>query len=141
GGANTGAAKQTRFVLRNPERDITIVTDRDETFAEFFRRQRVLVANVDAKTFAAARTARNPSGRLFADSASYNEAGVMSAVYGSYLRLAPLGPAVADVVMLADDGRGLVLVADAQDKDVWHVAGFTTRPTLGFFASKEREGG
>ena len=42
--------------------------------------------------------------------------------------------------MLADDGRGLVLVADEQDKDVWHVAGFTTRPSSGFFASKERKG-
>jgi RNA polymerase sigma factor (sigma-70 family) len=139
-GANAGDAKPSRFVLRNPERDITIITYRDETFVEFFRRQRVMVANVDAKSFGTLMTSQKTSERLFADAASYNETGVMSAVYGSYIRLAPLDPAVYDVAMFADDGRGLVLVADATEKDVWHVAGFTTRPTVGFFTSKDKKG-
>jgi RNA polymerase sigma factor (sigma-70 family) len=139
GGANAGIAKPTRFILRNPERDITIVTDRDETFVEFFRRQRVMVAGVTQKDFDAALAAKEPTARLFVDYASYNEAGMLAAVYGSYARLAPISPRVADVVPDAD-GRALVLVADAKDQDVWHVAGFTTRSSVGFFTAKEKKG-
>jgi RNA polymerase sigma factor (sigma-70 family) len=138
-GENGGFAKPARFVLRNPERDITIVTDRDETFTEFFRRQRVMIAMVDPKLFDAAATARQPSERQFVSSASYNESGVMSAVYGSFVRLAPLSPAVHAVVQFPA-GRALVLTADLADKDVWHVAGFTNRSPEGFFTKKEKKG-
>src|SRR5262249_15650540 len=94
---------------------------------------------VTEKDFAAALAAQKPSERLFVDYASRNEDGPLNAAYGSYAHLAPIRPEVADVV---DDtsGRALGLGADPPNKDVWHVAGFTTRSSVGFFASKEKKG-
>jgi RNA polymerase sigma factor (sigma-70 family) len=139
GGDNAGLAKSALFVLQNPNRDITVVTDRDETFTEFFRRQRVMIANVEQKDLDAAIAAKGPTPRLFVNNASYNETGVMAAVYGSYTRLAPIEPNVADVVI---DGLGnaFVLAADPKDPELWHVVGFTYRPSTGFFTVKEKKG-
>jgi len=137
-GAEGGIAKSARFILRNPERDITIVTERDESFVEFFRRQRVMIARVDPKLVEAAARSAKPTERQFVGAASYNESDVMSAVYGSFVRLAPIDP-YSDLALLAM-GETLVLTADPAEKDLWHLAGFTTRPAEGFFTAKEKKG-
>lgn len=138
-GENGGVAKPARFVLRNLERDITIVTDRDETFLEFFRRQRVMVAILERKDLEAAMAAKTISPRIFALNASHNESGIMNATYGAFARIAPISVVVQDA-MFFGDGSTLVLVADEKEKDLWQVAGFTTRPPTGFFAAKEKKG-
>ena len=133
-------AKPTRFVLTNPAGDITVVSDRDEPLAAFFRRQQVMVATVPAADVAAARAASKPSDRLFVAGASYNGDAPRVAAYGSFVRLAPLDPELA--AMIREPGKvALVMVADPKAEDVWHAAGFTTRPGAAFFASKERKPG
>lgn len=139
GGGNAGAGKSARFLLRNPAGDITVVTDRHETLVEFFRRQQVMVAGVERKDYSAALGAAKPTGRLFVNYASRNEDTPLNAAYGSYVRLAPV-PADVEGVIPDVAAGAVVLAADPADKDVWHVAGFTTRPSVGFFASKERKG-
>jgi RNA polymerase sigma factor (sigma-70 family) len=138
GTANGGAAKPTHFVLQNPARDITIISDRDETLVEFFRRQRVMVAGITEKDFNAAAAATKPSDRIFLNYASHNGDTPMIATYGSYLRLAPLNPRLVDMV-LAPEQWALVLIADAKNPEVWHAVGFTKRSSVGFFASKEKK--
>jgi RNA polymerase sigma factor (sigma-70 family) len=134
---NGGVAKPARFMLRNPERDITVFTDRDESFVEFFRRQRVIVAILGKKEFTEATTSQKPTERVFLTSASHNEAGLLNAAYGTFARIAPLKVEIAEVTHFADT---LILVADPDEKDVWHVAGFTYRSPVGFFASKDKKG-
>lgn len=136
-GGNAGGAKPARFLLKNPNGDITVVSDRHETFAEFFRRQRVMVAGIDPKDLAAAVEADKPTPKVFVNYASQNEAGLLNASYGAYVRLAPVSD---DVAQLLDEKVSLVLAADAADKDVWHVVGFTTRSSVGFFTSREKKG-
>ena len=136
---NGGAAKPTRFVLQNPVGDITVVSDRDEKFVEFFRRQRVLIAGVTAKDLNAAMDAKSPSDKIFVDYASYNEDGVMKASYGSYIRLAPIGAELADLILYTPT-PALVMVPDAKEKELWHVVGVTSRSSVGFFASKQKKG-
>jgi RNA polymerase sigma factor (sigma-70 family) len=136
---NGGEAKPTHFVLQNPARDITIVSDRDEKFVEFFRRQRVLIAGVTDKDLNAAMEAKGPSGKIFVDYASYNEDGVMNASYGSYIRLAPIDTELSDLI-LSTPTPALVMLPDAKEKELWHVVGVTSRSSVGFFASKEKKG-
>jgi hypothetical protein len=138
-GAGGGIARAARFVLRNPERDITIFTDRDETFVDFFRRQRVMVAILEPKDFEAAFVKKTVLPRAFAMNASHNEVGIMNATYGSFARINPLPIAISDSLFLSERDA-LVLVADEVEKDLWHVAGHTSRMPTGFFASKERKG-
>ncbi len=138
-GANAAVAKPTRFILRNPAGDITIVTDRDEKFVEFFRRQRVLVAGVTAKDLDTLMGAKTPTARMFVDQASYNDGdGMNVAMYGSYIRLAPIGMEMADLI-LDTDSPALVMVPDAKEKDLWHAVGVTSRSSSAFFASKEKK--
>jgi RNA polymerase sigma factor (sigma-70 family) len=136
---NAGGTKPTRFILQNPSRDITIVTDRDEKFVEFFRRQRVLIAGVTEKDRDTASAAKSPVDRVFVDNASYNESGVMKAVYGSYIRLAPVSHEIAELIFEMDP-VAFVLVQDAREKDVWRIVGVTGRSSVGFFASKDKKG-
>jgi RNA polymerase sigma factor (sigma-70 family) len=136
--AGAGTAKPTRFVLQNPIGDITIVSDRDEKFVEFFRRQKVMIAGITPKDFAAALAAKKPSDRIFVNYASYNGESPMNATYGSYIQLAPLR---VDIFEMVDATSALVLVPDPKEPDVWHAVGFTSRSSVGFFASKEKKKG
>jgi hypothetical protein len=46
------------------------------------------------------------------------------------------------VEMIPDPAKAaLVLVPDAKEDDVWHVAGYTTRTSVGFFTSKDKKKG
>ena len=83
GGGVAGIAKPAQFVLSNPARDITIVSDRHEPFVEFFKRQPVLIAqlpdNVREKIL---YTGKGTDGFTFLGSASFNMDGTRVAAYG-----------------------------------------------------------
>jgi RNA polymerase sigma factor (sigma-70 family) len=141
GADNAGTAKPARFVMTNPARDITIVSDRHEKFVEFFQRQPVLVAvvpkNVREKLL---YDPKGPSGSVFVDSASYNVSGPRAAVYATSVELAPVtfdGPAF-HLLEMAPEENPVVFVRDGSNKNVWHAVGFTRRSLVGFFAGTER---
>jgi hypothetical protein len=141
GAGDAWFAKPAQFVLTNPARDITVVSDRHETFVEFFRRQPVLVATVPAavldKVFV---TAKGPVDFVFVDKASFNMDGPRVSVYGAALKLAPVpfGGPVSRLLDAAGLAQPVVFVRDADDKNLWHAAGFTRRSSVGFFATDER---
>lgn len=136
--------KPMHFTLTNPSKDIVVVSDRDEKFVEFFRRQRVLVAGMRAKEFEATMKAEKASekeqGVIYA---SYNEED-RSALYGANVKLAPVAKPVAEAIAAlipkANFGQTLVMVPDPKEKDVWHIVGLTTRTPVAFFMKKEKEG-
>jgi RNA polymerase sigma factor (sigma-70 family) len=139
--AAAGAAKPAHFVMVNPARDITIVSDRHETFVEFFRRQPVLIAvvpdDVRAKILF---TAKGTVDFAFVENASFNVAGPRAATYGASVKLAPLSHD-NPVVQLLESGtrkEPIVFVRDGVDKNLWHAVGFTRRSSVGFFTSTER---
>jgi RNA polymerase sigma factor (sigma-70 family) len=138
-----GIAKPANFVMTNPAKDITIVSDRHEKFVEFFRRQSVLIAVVPAnlreKMLYDAKGVEKLS---FVDNASFNVDGLLAAVYGASVKLAPVPPKspVFRLLEMTDAKLPIVFVRDADDKNLWHAVGFTRRSSVGFFASKERVG-
>jgi RNA polymerase sigma factor (sigma-70 family) len=144
GGDDAGGAKPARFVMRNPARDITIVSDRHETFVEFFRRQPVLVAtvpdNVREKMLFDAKGATTFE---FVDKASFNVTGPRVAAYGASVKLAPVSPTgpVGRLLEMTGVSEPIVFVRDAADKNLWHAVGYTTRPSAGFFADTKRAKG
>jgi RNA polymerase sigma factor (sigma-70 family) len=130
-------AKPSRFVLKNPAGDITVFSDRDEKLVEFFRRQRVMVAGVTKKDFTTAAGATRPTDKVFVNYSSQNDDSVLNATYGAYVRLTPIRAELVE--MIPDpDKSALVLVPDAKQQDVWHVVGFTTRSSVGFFTLNEK---
>ncbi|MBN9118075.1 MAG: hypothetical protein J0I06_02725, partial [Planctomycetes bacterium] len=140
-GTDAGTAKPALFVMTNPARDITVVSDRHEAFVEFFRRQPVLVASVpkdvrDKLLY----DAKGPVGFVFVDNASFNVDGPRVAAYGASVRLAPVTfEGSAFRLLEAIDARHpVVFVRDASNKDLWHAVGFTRRSSVGFFAVAER---
>ena len=139
-GALVFAAKPAHFVLRNPARDITVVSDRHETFAEFFRRQPVMVASVKPELLERVLKGKAADAFQFVDAASFNTDGPRNAAYGASVKLAP-GPTTGPVFELLwtrSAAEPLVFVRDATDKNLWHLAGFTRRSSVGFFASNAR---
>jgi hypothetical protein len=140
-GENAGAAKEARFVLMNPARDITIVSDRQETFVEFFRRQPVLVAVVpDALRSKLLGDTKGAIDFVFVEKASFNADDPRVAAYGASVKLAPVpfdGP-VHRFLDLAAESEPIVFVRDVGDKNLWHAVGFTRRSSVGFFAATER---
>jgi RNA polymerase sigma factor (sigma-70 family) len=135
-----GTAKPLQVVLSNPARDVTVVSDRDEGFAAFFRRQPVMVADVlEADRDKLLYDAKGP-GRVFVSYASFNADRDRTATYGAFVKLAPPplnGPAYR-LLALAKPKHAVVFVRDADDAELWHVAGVTTRPSIGFFAEAKR---
>ena len=141
GAGDAGFAKPARFVLTNPARDITIVTNRDETFVEFFRRQPVMVAVVPADVREKMLyAAKGPVDFVFVDKASFNVDGPRAAAYGAAVKLSPVpfdGP-VSRLLERTDAAQPVVFVRDANDKNLWHAVGYTRRTSVGFFAGTER---
>ena len=141
GAGDAGSAKPARFVMVNPARDITIVTDRHETFVEFFRRQPVLVASVPADVRdKLLYAAKGTVDFVFVDNASFNVDGPRVAAYGAAVKLAPV-PFDGQIFHLLETtgaAHPVVFVRDAADKNLWHAAGFTRRPSAGFFAGAAR---
>lgn len=142
----TPEKKPTHFPLTNPSKDIVIVSDRDEKFVDFFRRQKVMVAGATPKEYEAAVKADKVSEKLFVNYASHNQANPMNATYGAYVKLAPVTKPVAEALAAMTKEKNdayswsLILIPDAKEKDVWHVVGLTTRTSVGFFASKDKKG-
>ena len=141
GGDNAGTPKPARFVMMNPAKDITIVSDRHEKFVEFFQRQPVLVAeipkNVRDKLL---YDPKGPAGLVFVGSASFNVPGPRAAVYGASVELAPVtfdGPAF-HLLETAAEKDPVVFVRDASKKNLWHAVGFTRRESVGFFTGTDR---
>jgi RNA polymerase sigma factor (sigma-70 family) len=141
GGDNAGTAKPALFVMTNPARDITIVSDRHEKFVEFFRRQPVLIAVVPANVRAKLlHDAKGVTDFVFLGTASFNVDGPRAAAYGASVKLAPLtfeGPAFRMLEMTPSE-HPVVFVRDAADENTWRAVGFTTRPSAGFFTNKAR---
>jgi hypothetical protein len=142
-----GAAKPARFVLTNPAGDITVVSDRHETFVEFFRRQRVVTAILPDQERTQLLTAKQPTDFVFLPSASFNDDSLNAAVYGASIKMAPLSlvppsmdNSVYRVLESSSPPISAIFVRDTADKNLWHVAGVTTRDPSGFFARKERVG-
>ncbi|QEG31726.1 ECF RNA polymerase sigma factor SigE [Gemmata obscuriglobus] len=133
--------KPSRFVLRNPARDITVVTDRPETVPEFFRRQPVLVARVKSELWRQMLEGKSDDAFHFVDSASFNADGPRVAAYGASVKLAPVATdnqPLLDVLSASSGDESRIFVRDATDKNLWHVVGTTQRTSAGFFASKDR---
>lgn len=140
GGEFAAAAKPLQVVVSNPARDITVVSARDERFAEFFRRQPVMVAGVpDNLRDKLLYDAKGP-GRVFVDYASFNVDGPRAAAYGASVKVAPVPLGGPEYRLLARAPRtaAVVFVRDAADAELWHAVGFTTRPSAGFFAETKR---
>lgn len=136
-----GAAKPVRFVVRNPARDIAVVTDRNEAITEFFRRQPVMVARVKPELLRRVLEGTSGDRFEFVDSASFNADDPRVAAYGASVKLAPApvgDGALRDLLSGAAVDQPLIFVRDPADKNLWHAAGLTRRSSLGFFASKER---
>lgn len=130
--------------IANPANDIRVVTLRDETLPDFFRRQKVVVAGLLEEKLTPLFTETKPSAPMLVGYAAYNHK-PEARVYGDYLRIAPPTPEVIELVkerMKANTDRiqlNLIFVADATDADVVHLAGYTTRNTVSFFTSKRIE--
>lgn len=142
GATDSGAAaKPTYVVLGNPAQDITVVSDRDEKFVAFFRRQPVMIAGVPANVRdKLLHDAKGSNGHVFVNYASFNAEDPRTAVYGASVKLAPLafnGP-VYRLLVAAPKEAAVVFVRDATDKDLWYAVGFTRRSSAGFFAIAER---
>ncbi|MCI0700551.1 MAG: sigma-70 family RNA polymerase sigma factor [Planctomycetia bacterium] len=142
-----GVAKPARFVLTNPAGDITVVSDRHETFVEFFRRQPVVIAILPDDLRSKLLTGKTPTDFVFLASASVNEDSGRATAYGISMKMAPLSlvpPSRNDPVYrlldLTSASEPVVFVRDPVDKNLWHAAGFTTRNSSGFFADKKRVG-
>jgi hypothetical protein len=141
GTGDAGAAKTALFVMTNPARDITIVSDRHETFVEFFRRQPVMIATVPAEVRDKMLYAeKGPVDFVFVEKASFNVDGPRVAAYGASVKLAPvpLRSPVARLLESTAPSEPVVFVRDAANKDLWHAVGFTRRSSVGFFAGTER---
>src|SRR5262249_12079797 len=122
GEGDGGVAKQARFVLTNPARDITVVSDRHETFVEFFRRQPVMIAILPAMQRQKLLTNKPFTDFEFLPSASFNVDGPRAAVYGASIKLAPLSlapPAMDEPVFRLLDMTSavepVIFVRDATD--------------------------
>jgi hypothetical protein len=137
----TGVAKPASFVMTNPARDITVVSDRHEKFVEFFTRRPVFIASVpDNIRDKILYGGKGTDGPTFLGNASFNVDGNRAAVYGTSVKLAAI-PFDGPVYRLLDantKAKSMVFVRDAADKDLWHAVGFTSRDSFAFFASKER---
>jgi RNA polymerase sigma factor (sigma-70 family) len=136
-----GTAKPARFQLSNPARDITVVSDRDETLQEFFRRQEVMVATVRPADVQKLLSEERGVPKTFVDYSSRNTGSPLDAAYGAFVTLAPLPKESAVWNLLWDrnhDTDVVVFVRDATDKDTWHAVGVTARTSVGFFARAER---
>lgn len=141
GAAFAAVGKPLQVVMSNPAGDITVVSERDERFAEFFRRQPVMIAGVSADLRAKLlHDAEGSGGRVFVDAASFNVDGPRAAVYGASVKLAPVAFASPEyrLLMRAPRTGAVVFVRDASDKELWHAVGFTTRSSVGFFAETKR---
>lgn len=141
---NAGAGKGAAFVMRNPARDITVVSDRHETLVEFFRRQPVMVATVSDKLREKMLFDAKGTGALvFVDNASFNVDGLRVAVYGASVKLAPVSArgSVGQLLEMTGPTEPIVFVRDAADKNLWHAVGYTTRPSMAFFADTKRAKG
>jgi hypothetical protein len=129
--------------MTNPAKDITIVSNRHEKFVEFFRRQPVLIAVVPANLRdKMLYDAKGVDKLSFLDSASFNVDGPRVAVYSASVKLAPVaqdGPVFRLLEMTAAK-HPIVFVRDADDSNLWHAVGFTSRSEVGFFASAVRVG-
>ncbi|AMV29261.1 ECF RNA polymerase sigma factor SigE [Gemmata sp. SH-PL17] len=140
-GENAGAAKSARFVLVNPAGDITVVSDRHETFVEFFRRQPVVVAVAsDSLRKRLIYGEKGPLEIMTVDQASFNTGGPRVAAYGASLKLVPVSPntPVARLLEVTSANEPVVFVQDSSDKNLWQAVGFTRRSLVGFFASTAR---
>jgi RNA polymerase sigma factor (sigma-70 family) len=136
-----GVAKPASFVMQNPARDITVISDRHEKFVEFFTRRPVLIAQVpETVRDKILYGGKGTDGPTFLGNASFNTDGVRAAVYGASVKLAPvtfLGP-VYRLLDANTKAKSMIFVRDAADKDLWHAVGFTSRDSFAFFASKDR---
>ncbi len=131
-------------VIANPANDIRVVTVRDETLPQFFRRQKVVVAGLLEEKLTPLFTATKPSGPMVVGYAAYNHKPLVR-VYGDTLRVAPPTPAVIELLKerLRDNTDraqlNLIYVADPADGELFHLAGYTTRNTVSFFTGKRVE--
>lgn len=131
-------------VIANPANDIRVVTSRDETLPEFFRRQKVVVAGLLEEKLTPLFTARTPTGPLLVGYAAYNFE-PEKRVYGDLLRIAPPAPEVIALLkerMLENADRAqlnLIYVVDPADAELYHPVGYTTRNSVSFFTGKRVE--
>jgi RNA polymerase sigma factor (sigma-70 family) len=143
--------KPTHFVLTNPAKDITVVSDRQEKLVEFFKRQKLMVAGVRRTDAEALLTAKEPTDRTFLSLPSYNvsrDGGGAVTAYAAVVNVAPPAKPVAELLEpLVAAARNdetvpirLVFRQDEKEPEVWHPVGFTTRKEIVFFfLSKEKK--
>jgi hypothetical protein len=134
------------FPLVNPAKDITVLSDRDEPFVDFFKRQHVIVGGMLIKDLDAQITTKEARDKVFLNYTSHNTGGADSTRFGDYLKIAPASEAVAK--LLAAEKKGLdgkdrfqvavILRRDEKDERLFHLAGFTKRTPVGFFASDKK---
>jgi RNA polymerase sigma factor (sigma-70 family) len=140
-GESAGIAKSAHFVMLNPAKDITIVSDRHEKFVEFFQRQPVLIAVLpdDAREKILFGD-KDTTDFTFLAKASFNVDGPRAAAYGAGVKLArvPLRDPVFRLLEFGTENEPVVFVRDAADKDLWHAVGFTRRSSVGFFTGTKR---
>jgi hypothetical protein len=144
GDGDAGAAKPARFVITNPARDITIVTDRHELFVEFFRRQPVMIATLTQDQWTKLLAGKGTVDLEFVDRASFNVDGPRAAAYGASVKLAPFSAThptdepLRRVLELSSPSEPIIFVRDSLDKNLWHAVGYTRRPSAAFFTGKVR---
>lgn len=140
--------KPSLFTLVNKSKDIRVLSDKDETVPDYFRRHRLIVGMLPAKEVEAAIEAKSPREKVFVNYTSHNDDPKKEQLFGDILKLAPLSKEAAALLREHGFGGGkkpfqvgVILRRDAADAELYHVVGWTGRSSVSFFASDKRVGG
>jgi hypothetical protein len=131
--------KPAEFTLVNKAKDIRVISDRDESILDYFRRNRILVGTVLPEGLKKVLEARKPLKKFFLSYASQNDDPAKASTFGASPDVAP--PSAAVVKLLEKhrpDGKkklGLTLILRRDDTKpgLYHVVGCTERTPVGFF--------
>jgi hypothetical protein len=123
---------------------IQVISDREESVPAYFQRHRMVVAIMSTNALKKCLSADKTMDKQSVNNASFNDdAGGLSKFVAS-LNIPVTSPAAAKLVrehLQGKDGKEresvtLILCADAQAKDTYHIVGFTTAAPGDFFADK-----
>lgn len=133
--------KQTRVVV-NKAKDIFLVAEADTTVRDFFQTHPMLVGYVLPDQFNSLMQADKVTDKVFLNYASYNDDPEKGSLFGASISIAPFSPDVRELLKNRKDNaerqKTLLLRRDATVPTLFHVVGYTTRTSVGFFDNKQK---
>jgi hypothetical protein len=136
--------KAESFTLRNKAKDICVVSDRDESVRDYFRRNRILVCTAWGPFLKEMLETKKPLPESFVIHNSQNDDPERVVMFGAHPAVGPPSEPAAKLVgdyvsnfKVKDPRVGLILCRDAKEPGLYRVVGYMERGTWGFFAVKE----